>query len=191
MLRHKPASSSRELILLVGSLTSCDPGDIEHTVQVRLGIVSIQVQRSRTLSPCSELPRIRSRVRQLGWLHPCVYCKTSVRQHAVRIVDITAPFARPVKRLSWVGWYHVLRDEFHFTDILLEAAQPPLSTSNTPFSRTCLTYPESSHNVHRVGDVKASRLRVGFPTFSVKQASPCTWYGALRETSKVLADVVP
>ena len=33
--RHMPGHASREILILFGSLTSCDPGDIQETVQVQ------------------------------------------------------------------------------------------------------------------------------------------------------------
>ena len=32
--RHMPSHASREILVLFGSLTSCDPGDIHETIQV-------------------------------------------------------------------------------------------------------------------------------------------------------------
>lgn len=32
--RHMPSHASREILILFGSLTSCDPGDIHETIQV-------------------------------------------------------------------------------------------------------------------------------------------------------------
>ena len=32
--RHMPGHASREILVLFGSLTSCDPGDIVETIQV-------------------------------------------------------------------------------------------------------------------------------------------------------------
>lgn len=34
-LRHMPNHTSREVLLIHGSLTTCDPGDINTTIQVR------------------------------------------------------------------------------------------------------------------------------------------------------------
>ena len=36
--RHMPGHASREILILFGSLTSCDPGDVLETVHVRTGI---------------------------------------------------------------------------------------------------------------------------------------------------------
>ncbi len=49
-LRHMPAHASRELLFVAGSLTTCDPGDIEATVQeckkanVRCSVVSLAAE---------------------------------------------------------------------------------------------------------------------------------------------------
>lgn len=37
--RHMPGHASREILILFGSLTSCDPGDVLETVHVRTGIL--------------------------------------------------------------------------------------------------------------------------------------------------------
>ena len=34
-----PGHASREILILFGSLTSCDPGDVLETVNVRTGIL--------------------------------------------------------------------------------------------------------------------------------------------------------
>ena len=34
--RHMPGHASREILILFGSLTSCDPGDILETIQVMM-----------------------------------------------------------------------------------------------------------------------------------------------------------
>ncbi|XP_028516675.1 general transcription factor IIH subunit 2 isoform X2 [Exaiptasia diaphana] len=36
-LRHMPGHSSKEILILFGSLTSCDPGDVNQTIQTVLG----------------------------------------------------------------------------------------------------------------------------------------------------------
>ncbi|XP_074625889.1 general transcription factor IIH subunit 2-like [Acropora palmata] len=59
-LRHMPGHASREILILFGSLTSCDPGDIQETVQtlqrqnIRCSIIGLaaEVRVCRTI--CSE-----------------------------------------------------------------------------------------------------------------------------------------
>lgn len=45
-----PSHSSREIVLVVGSLTTCDPGDIHQTIQclisqqIRCSVISLAVE---------------------------------------------------------------------------------------------------------------------------------------------------
>nr|VZI22528.1 unnamed protein product [Spirometra erinaceieuropaei] len=49
-LKHMPEHSSREIIILVGSLTTCDPGDIHQTIQslitqhIHCSVISLAVE---------------------------------------------------------------------------------------------------------------------------------------------------
>ena len=49
-LRHMPAHASRELLFLVGSLTTCDPGDITATIatckalHIRCSVISLAAE---------------------------------------------------------------------------------------------------------------------------------------------------
>ncbi|KAM7430924.1 General transcription factorIIH subunit 2 [Porites harrisoni] len=59
-LRHMPSHASREILILFGSLTSCDPGDIHETIQtlqqqnIRCSVIGLaaEVRVCRTI--CSE-----------------------------------------------------------------------------------------------------------------------------------------
>ena len=48
--RHMPGHASREILVLFGSLTSCDPGDILDTIQVMM--VKVTVLDYYDLSSC-------------------------------------------------------------------------------------------------------------------------------------------
>lgn len=38
-LKNMPSHTSREILMVAGSLTSCDPGDIHSTIKVRIVVV--------------------------------------------------------------------------------------------------------------------------------------------------------
>lgn len=42
-LKHMPSHTSREVILIHGSLTTCDPGDINNTIQVSSSSIPLTV----------------------------------------------------------------------------------------------------------------------------------------------------
>lgn len=101
LLRHLPNHASREILLIFGSLTTCDPEDIHLTI--------------------NELKENNIRCSVLGLSAEMKVCKT--------ITQVTN------------GSYHVILDEKHCKDLLLEHIRP----------------------LEAKGKVEASLIRMGFP----------------------------
>ncbi|XP_073242506.1 general transcription factor IIH subunit 2-like isoform X2 [Porites lutea] len=59
-LRHMPSHASREILVLFGSLTSCDPGDIHETIQtlqqqnIRCSVIGLAAEVRVCRTVCSE-----------------------------------------------------------------------------------------------------------------------------------------
>ncbi|KRX88184.1 General transcription factor IIH subunit 2 [Trichinella pseudospiralis] len=58
MLRHMPSHSSREVLVIMGSLNTCDPGDIEESLEVRKYAVIIDEDDLKTLLSVFALPPV-------------------------------------------------------------------------------------------------------------------------------------
>jgi len=106
LLRHLPSHASREVLLIYGSLTTCDPEDIHQTI--------------------AELKENNIRCSVLGLSAEIKVCKTITQETN--------------------GSYHVILDEKHCKDLLLEHIRPPEAKVNVEASLIRMGFPKHSSN---------------------------------------------
>ena len=110
---HLPAHSSREILILFGSLTTCDPGNIHDTAQacvadkIRVSVVAL----------AAEMKICRDLCNKTGGESP--------------IVSLTL-CPQPV----WIGTFGVALNEGHYKDLVFEAIPPPAQRANAAAAGT-------------------------------------------------------
>lgn len=102
---HLPSHSSREILILFGSLTTCDPGNIHDTVnacvtnKIRVSVVALAAEMKICRDLCEKTG---------GEPQYCIFAYLRSRPHVIRL-----------------GTFGVALNEGHFKDLVFEIVPPP------------------------------------------------------------------
>ncbi len=137
---HVPSHASREILLISGSLTSCDPGNIFETLtalihaRIRVSIVGMAAEVGLLKTIAKETGGKKKRVggreemrgergRWMDSLYSCI-CILFLCKYTV-VVSILIYLPRTIIIHSSQGSFSVSMDETHFKDLLFDQLPPP------------------------------------------------------------------
>jgi transcription initiation factor TFIIH subunit 2 len=132
---HLPTHSSREIIILFGSLTTCDPGNIHDTLdsciknKIRISVVALAAE----MKICRDLSD------KTGGVFPLFFDRVYSSQ------------------ISKVGQFGVAMNEGHFKDLLFELVPPPAQKA---LSRAT----GAGTSAATANNLAADLMMMGFPT---------------------------
>ena len=132
---HLPTHSSREIIILFGSLTTCDPGNIHDTLdsciknKIRISVVAL----------AAEMKICRDLCDKTGGVSFSLFA----------FIEFAIP-------ISKVGQFGVAMNEGHFKDLLFELVPPPAQKA---LSRATGAGTAAANN-----NLAADLMMMGFPT---------------------------
>ncbi|OQR79357.1 general transcription factor IIH subunit 2-like [Tropilaelaps mercedesae] len=120
VLQHMPAHSSREIIIILGSLTTCDPTDIGETISEakKLGLRCSVIGLAAEVHVCRQLTKITGE-----------FLLLFVPKSCCSIVVLLG------------GTYQVVMDEEHFGELLNTHLLPPLALTNVECSLVRMGFP--------------------------------------------------
>lgn len=155
-LAHLPSHGSREILCIFGSLTTCDPGNIHQTLDrcVKQGLRISIIGLSAEMAICKLMA-----TRTDGKIHSLVLPAPLASANHGNDTDV-------------VGFYGVATSELHFRDLMLDAVQPPATST-------------AAASLLLEANNKASLIQMGFPTMTLTStAGPtfCACHAALKSS---------
>jgi transcription initiation factor TFIIH subunit 2 len=152
---HLPTHSSREIIILFGSLTTCDPGNIHDTLdsciknKIRISVVALAAE----MKICRDLSD-----------------KTGGVFFSLSLYGVYSSSA-----ISKVGQFGVAMNEGHFKDLLFELVPPPAQKA---LSRTT----GAGTSATTGNNLAADLMMMGFPTRLPETSPPglCVCHSELK-----------
>lgn len=146
-LGHLPSHGSREILGVFGSLTTCDPGNIHQTLDrcvkqgLRISIIGLSAEMAICKLMASRTDGALSEPMRARWS-----CSTEIHSWPS----------------SYPGFYGVATSELHFRDLILDAVQPPATTT-----AAASLLNEANH--------QASLIQMGFPTMTLTSTTGPTF----------------
>lgn len=128
--RHMPGHTSREILIILSSLTTCDPANIYELIKVK--------SQAWSLHPyLSTYTFIRHFIwTQCNALNHTPYCQTlKSLKVRVSVIGLSAEVrVCTVLTRETAGSYHVILDESHYKELLMLHVKPPPASSSSECS---------------------------------------------------------